>query len=127
VSFKNDVQKFLNSSCNGSGCHVIDDKSTMASGGYDHAYDWITATAHASSCPTGAPKRFEVVIAVIESANPPSCSKSRIMPPDPTTRAPLTPCQVATLKAWLAEPMVTQLHRADDTSPTTPYPMPPFN
>jgi hypothetical protein len=127
VSFKNDVQKFLNSSCNGSGCHVIDDKSTVASGGYDHAYDWITATAHASSCPTGAPKRFEVVIAVIENANPSSCSKSRIMPPDPGTHAPLTPCQVATLKAWLAEPMVTQLHRADDTSPTTPYPMPPFN
>jgi len=127
VSFKNDVQKFLIPSCSGTGCHVIDGSSTMSAGGYNHAYDWITATSHASSCPSGAPKRFEVVIAVINAANPASCSKSRQMPPDPTAHAPLTPCQVATLQAWLDEPFVTQTHRADDTSPTTPYPMPPFN
>jgi hypothetical protein len=127
VSFQKDVQKFLSASCSGTSCHVIDAQSTMASGGYDHAYDWITATSHASSCPSGSPKRFEVVLAVINAGNPASCAKSRIMPPDPGTHAPLTPCQVATLQAWLAEPKVTQLHRADDTSPTTPYAMPPFN
>ncbi|MEP6654921.1 MAG: hypothetical protein ABJA82_16275 [Myxococcales bacterium] len=53
------------------------------------------------------------------------------MPPPNSTgngkRTPLTACQVATLQAWLNEPMVTQMHRADDSSPPTPYPMPPFN
>ena len=32
-------------------------------------------------------------------------------------QAPLTPCQIATLQAWLDEPLVTQLARADDTVP----------
>jgi hypothetical protein len=53
------------------------------------------------------------------------------MPPPNATggglRALLTSCQVATLEVWLDEPLVTQMHRADDSSPTTPYPMPPFN
>ena len=135
VSFQKDVQPFLIKSCGSSGsdgCHVIDAASTMSSGGYDHAYDWITAGAHASSCPeTPTPLRFQVVIAVIDQPDPPSCSKSRQMPPPNATggglRAPLTACQVATLAAWLDEPLVTQMHRADDSSPTTPYPMPPFN
>jgi hypothetical protein len=103
----------------------------MASGGFNHGYDWLTAGAHASSCPSGAPKRFEVVLDVLAGANPASCSKSRKMPPPNATgtgvRTPLTECEVAALRAWLAEPMVTQMHRADDSSPTTPYPMPPFN
>jgi hypothetical protein len=131
VSFKTDVQPFLAASCgnggaNGaSGCHVIDASSTMAQGGFDHAYDWITGTAHASSCPElPTPFRFQVVIPVINQANPPSCSRSRIMPP---SGAPLTACQVATLQSWLNEPMVTQTHRNDGISPTTPYAMPPFN
>jgi hypothetical protein len=135
VSFQRDVQPFLIKTCGSSGsdgCHVIDAASTMSSGGYDHAYDWITAGAHASSCPeTPTPLRFQVVIAVIDQANPPSCSKSRQMPPPNATggglRAPLTACQVATLQSWLDEPLVTQMHRPDDSSPTTPYPMPPFN
>lgn len=135
VSFQRDVQPFLIKSCGSSGsdgCHVIDAASTMSSGGWDHAYDWITAGAHASSCPEQpTPLRFQVVIAVIDQANPPTCSKSRQMPPPNATggglRAPLTSCQVATLQAWLDEPLVTQMHRADDSSPTTPYPMPPFN
>jgi hypothetical protein len=128
VSYQKDVQPFLITSCGGgNGCHVIDATSTMGSGGYDHGYDWITAGAHASSCPLG-PKRFQVVIDVIKEANPPSCSKSRIMPPPGAgMKAALTPCQIATLQAWLDEPLVTQMHRADDSSPTTPYPMPPFN
>ena len=131
VSFKTDVQPFLATSCgnggvNGaSGCHVLDASSTTAQGGFDHAYDWITGTAHASSCPeVPTPFRFQVVIPVIDQANPPSCSQSRIMPPSGT---PLTACQVAALQAWLNEPMVTQTHRNDGISPTTPYPMPPFN
>jgi hypothetical protein len=104
----------------------------MSSGGYNHAYDWVTAGAHASSCPaTPTPMRFQVLLATINAANPASCSKSRKMPPPDATgaglRTPLTPCQVAALQAWLAEPLVTQTHRADDSSPTTPYPMPPFN
>ena len=104
----------------------------MAAGGYDHAYDWITAGSHASSCPqTPNPKRFEIVLDVIAAANPPTCSKSRKMPPPDATgagkRTPLGACQVATLQAWLAEERVTQMHRPDDSSPTTPYPMPPFN
>jgi hypothetical protein len=131
VSFKKDVEPFLITTCNGSGCHVIDASSTVASGGYDHGYDWITAGAHASSCPAPTPKRYEVVIAVINAANPASCSRSRKMPPPDATgtglRTPLTTCQIATLQAWLDEPLVTQMHRADDSSPTTPYPMPPFN
>jgi hypothetical protein len=70
--------------------------------------------------------RFEVVLAVIAAANPPSCSKSGIMPPA-GMGTPLTTCQIAALQAWLAEPMVLQMHRADDSSPTTPYLMPPYN
>jgi hypothetical protein len=135
VSFQKDVQPFLITTCGGgSGCHVIDASSTVANGGYDHAYDWITAGAHPSSCPsTPTPKRFEVVIAVIDAADPASCSKSRIMPPQDETganlRKPLTVCQIATLQAWLDEPLVTQMHRVDDTDPagTAPFPMPPFN
>jgi hypothetical protein len=135
VGFQKDVQPFLITSCGGgNGCHVIDAASTAANGGYDHAYDWITAGAHPSSCPsTPTPKRFEVVIAVIDAADPPSCSKSRMMPPQDETganlRQPLTVCQIAMLQAWLAEPLVTQMHRVDDTDPagTAPFPMPPFN
>jgi hypothetical protein len=131
VSFKNDVRPFLISACGGgNGCHVVDAASTLGSGGYDHAYDWATAGAHTSSCPEG-PLRFEVLIDVIEAARPPTCSRSRIMPPPDATgsghRDPLTVCQVAALQAWLAEPKVTQLHRPDDSSPTTPYAMPPYN
>ena len=134
VSFQKDVQPFLSTTCGGGSCHVIDAASTVSMGGYDHAYDWITAHAHPSSCPnTPTPERFEVVIAVIDAANPSSCSKSRIMPPQNETgsdlRKPLTVCQIATLQAWLDEPLVTQAHRVDDTDPTgtPPYPMPPFN
>jgi hypothetical protein len=131
VGFQRDVQPFLITTCGGgSGCHVIDGVSTAANGGFNHAYDWLTAGAHASSCPN-APMRFEVVIAVINAANPPTCSNSRKMPPPNATgaglRSPLTACQIAALQAWLNEPWVTQMHRADDSSPTTPYPMPPFN
>jgi hypothetical protein len=133
VSFKTDVLPFLTTSCGGgNGCHIIDNASTTANGGYDHGYDWITAGAHASSCPeTPTPFRYQVVIAVINEANPPTCSKSRKMPPPGQTganaRTDLTACQIATLQAWLDEPLVVQMHRADDSSPTTPYPMPPFN
>ncbi len=127
VSFKNDVQPFLITSCGGgNGCHVIDAQSTMSNGGYNHAYDWITAGAHTTSCPDG-PFRFEIVLDVLNAPNPPSCSKSRQMPPPGDAHAPLTAGQIATLAAWLAEPLVTQTHRPDDSSPTTPYPMPPFN
>ncbi len=129
VSFKQDVLPFLTKSCGGgNGCHIIDAVSTMGNGGYDHGYDWITAGAHASSCPEKpTPYRYQVTLDVIDAANPPTCSKSRKMPPPGGTRSPLTACELATLKAWLAEPLVTQMHRADDSSPTTPYPMPPFN
>lgn len=135
VGFQKDVQPFLITTCGGgNGCHVIDASSTTANGGYNHAYDWITAGAHPSSCPsTPTPKRFQVVIAVIDAADPASCSKSRIMPPQDETgtnlRKPLTVCQIATLQAWLNEPLVTQMHRVDDTDPTgtAPFPMPPFN
>jgi hypothetical protein len=127
VSFKNDIQKpFLITSCGGTGCHVVDATSTVANGGFNHGYDWITAGAHTSSCPD-APKRFQVVLDVIHAANPASCSKSRQMPPPGATQPVLTACQIAALQAWLAEPMVLQTHRADDSSPTTPYLMPPFN
>ena len=70
---------------------------------------------------------------VIAAANPATCSKSRIMPPQNETganlRRPLTACQVAMLRAWLGEPFVTQQHRVDDTDPagTAPFSMPPFN
>jgi hypothetical protein len=135
VGFRRDVEPFLTSKCGGgNGCHVIDSASTTAAGGYDHAYDWITAGAHSSSCPgTPTPKRFEVVLDVIAAANPAHCSRSRIMPPrnesGSNLREPLTPCETATLKAWLEEPLVTQKHRVDDTDPegTPPFPMPPFN
>lgn len=135
VSFQKDIQPFLSTACGGgNGCHVIDSASTVANGGYDHAYDWITAGAHPSSCPnTPTPKRFDVVIAVVGAANPASCSKARIMPPRNETganlRPPLTSCQIAALQAWLKEPWVTQSHRVDDTDPagTPPFPMPPFN
>ena len=91
--------------------------------GYDHAYDWITGTAHASSCPeTPTPFRFQVVMAVIAQADPSSCSKCGIMPPSGGTA--LTACQTATLQAWLNEPLVTQTHRNDGISPTTPYTIP---
>jgi hypothetical protein len=135
ISFQRDLQPFLTATCGGgNGCHVVDSASTISSGGYDHAYDWITAGAHPSSCPgTPTPKRFQVVLDVIAAANPAACSKSRIMPPQNETganlRRPLTPCQVAMLQAWLGEPLVTQQHRVDDTDPagTAPFPMPPFN
>jgi hypothetical protein len=135
VSFNKDVQPFLATSCGnragGSGCHVLDATSTVASGGYDHAYDWITGTAHASSCPESpTPFRFQVVMAVVDQSFPPTCSKSPQMPlADATgvTRAPLTACQKAALQSWLDEPFVTQTHRDDSISPLTPYPMPPFN
>lgn len=138
VGFVKDVQPILTASCGkntSSGCHVVDGSSTAGSlcpdgtktCGGTHAYDWITAGSHASSCPeTPNPKRFEVVIAVIDQANPPSCSKSRKMPP-PGMGTALTACQIATIQAWLDEPKVTQLHRTDDSSPTTPYAMPPLN
>jgi hypothetical protein len=138
VTFKTDVQPILTASCGkntSSGCHVVDGSSTVGSAcpdgtnmcGSTHAYDWITAGSHASSCPeTPNPKRFEVTIAVINSANPPTCSKSRKMPP-PGMGTALTPCQIATIQAWLAEPMVLTTHRKDDSSISTPYLMPPFN
>jgi hypothetical protein len=138
VSFKTDVQPILTASCGkntGSGCHVVDGSSTVGSMcpdgtmkcGATHAYDWITAGSHASSCPgTPNPKRFEVTIAVIDAANPASCSRSRKMPP-PGMGTPLTACQEATLQAWINEPLVITLHRSDDSSLTTPYGMPPFN
>jgi hypothetical protein len=133
VSFQKDVQPFLITACGGgNGCHVIDNTSTTASGGYNHAYDWLTGLSHASSCPEmPTPLRFQVVVATINQANAPTCSKSRKMPPPDATgagvRAPLTACQIATLQAWLDEPLVTQTHRVDGISPTTPYAMPPFN
>ncbi|MEP6655187.1 MAG: hypothetical protein ABJA82_17615 [Myxococcales bacterium] len=132
VSFQKDVMPFMITTCGnngGSGCHVIDSSATngTGTGAKNHGYDWITAGAHASSCPeTPTPKRFEVAIDTINRANPPTCSRSRQMPP-PGKRTPLTACQIAALQAWLHEPLVTQMHRADDSSPTTPYPMPPFN
>jgi hypothetical protein len=136
VSFKADIGPWLNKSCGkggGSGCHVTDDSSTANSlcpdgtktCGFNHAYDWITAGSHNEFCrQTPAPIRYTVVMAVLESANPPTCSKTRVMPPD---GPPTSDCQKAALAAWLAEPKVMQLHRADDTSPTEPYLMPPFN
>ena len=51
---------------------------------------------------TPGPLRYTVVIAMLE-------------------------CQKAALAAWLAEPKVLQVQRADDTSPVEAYLMPPFN
>lgn len=136
MSFKADIGPWLGKSCGkagGSGCHVTDDSSTANSlcpdgtkqCGFNHAYDWITAGSHNEYCKqTPGPIRYTVVMAVLESANPPTCTKTRVMPPD---GPPATECQKAALAAWLAEPKVMQLHRADDTSPTEPYLMPPFN
>ena len=136
VSFKADIGPWLNTSCGkgkGGGCHVTDDASTINSAcpdgtkkcGFNHAYDWITAGSHNEFCKqTPGPIRFTVVMDVIRKANPASCTNTRVMPPD---GAPLDACQMAALEAWLAEPKVLQLHRADDTSPTAPYLMPPFN
>jgi hypothetical protein len=136
VSFKADIGPWLNTSCGkgkGSGCHVTDDSSTANSAcpdgtkkcGFNHAYDWITAGSHNEFCKqTPGPIRFTVVMDVVRGANPPSCTSTRVMPPD---GPPLDACQMAALEAWLAEPKVSQLHRADDTSPAEPYLMPPFN
>jgi formylglycine-generating enzyme required for sulfatase activity len=137
VGFQSDIQPFLNASCgktgaanaSNGGCHVLDSESTMIEGGKNHAYDWITGTAHASSCPeTPTPLRFQVVMAVMQEDDPPSCSACPKMPSATTPpRAALTACQLATLQAWLDEAYVTQFHRYDGISPTTPYPMPPWN
>jgi hypothetical protein len=136
VSFKADIGPWLNQSCGkgrGSGCHVTDDSSTANSlcpdgtrkCGFNHAYDWITAGAHNEFCQqTPAPIRYTVVMDVLERADPPSCTSTRVMPPD---GPPVTECQKAALAAWLAQPKVLQVHRADDTSPAEPYLMPPFN
>lgn len=136
VSFKADIGPWLNTSCGkgkGNGCHVTDDASTANSAcpdgskkcGFNHAYDWITAGSHNEFCKqTPGPIRFTVVMDVVRKANPPSCTSTRIMPPE---GPPLDACQMAALEAWLAEPKVSQLHRADDTSPDEPYLMPPFN
>jgi hypothetical protein len=128
VSFKADIGPWLNSSCGkgkGKGCHVTDDASTVSSGGFNHAYDWITAGSHNEFCKqTPDPIRYTVVMDVIRGANPPSCTSTRVMPPD---GPPVTECQKAALAAWLAEPKVLQMHRTDDTSPATAYLMPPFN
>jgi hypothetical protein len=136
VSFKADIGPWLNTSCGkgkGGGCHVTDDASTINSAcpdgtkkcGFNHAYDWITAGAHNEFCKqTPGPIRFTVVMDVVRGANPASCTSTRVMPPD---SPPLDACQMAALEAWLAQPKVLQLHRADDTSPSEPYLMPPFN
>lgn len=136
VSFKSDIGPWLNQSCGkgrGGGCHVTDDSSTVNSlcpdgtkkCGFNHAYDWITAGSHNEFCKqTPAPIRYTVVMDVLEQADPPTCTSTRVMPPD---GPPVTACQKAALAAWLAEPKVLQVHRADDTSPPDPYLMPPFN
>jgi hypothetical protein len=136
VSFKADIGPWLNKSCGkgvDGGCHVTDDSSTVNSlcpdgtkkCGFNHAYDWITAGSHNEFCKqTPGPIRYTVVMAVLERANPPTCTNTRVMPPD---GPPATECQKAALAAWLAEPKVLQVHRADDTSPADAYLMPPFN
>jgi hypothetical protein len=136
VSFKADIGPWLYTSCGkgkGSGCHVTDDSSTVNSlcpdgtskCGFSHAYDWITAGSHNQFCKqTPGPIRYTVVMDVVRGANPPSCTSTRVMPPD---GPPLDACQMAALEAWLAEPKVLQVHRSDDTSPADPYLMPPFN
>jgi hypothetical protein len=135
VSFQKDIQGFLAKSCGKTvdgGCHVTDSSKTSL--GYDHAYDWITAFAHTGSCGKTAPyaKRFEVVLDLLKGPKPASCPNARQMPPPGSTAAPLTACQVAALQAWLAEPLVSQMHvpENDDTKdlyPAGPYLMPPFN
>ena len=137
VSFQKDVQPFLNASCgrtgaanaSSGGCHVLDGDSTILEGGMNHAFDWITGTAHDTSCPEQpTPLRFEVVMAVMQQANPPTCSKSEKMPSATTPpRSPLTPCQTAILQTWMNQPYVEEFHRYDGISPTTPYAMPPSN
>ena len=136
VSFKKDVEPFLTASCgkgNGSGCHVTDASSTVGSlcpdgtkaCGFDHAYDWITAGSHNEFCNQSPPPiRYTIVMAVLKGANPATCTESRVMPPE---GPPPTACQLAALEAWLAQPKVLQVHRADDTSPAEAYLMPPFN
>lgn len=136
VSFKKDIEPFLLTSCGNSGrtgCHVTDSSSTVNSKcpdgtmkcGFDHAYDWITAGVHNQYCnQTPAPIRYTVVMAVVKGPKPTTCNASRVMPP---SGAPLTACQMNALDAWIAEPKVLQLHRADDTSPAPAYMMPPFN
>jgi hypothetical protein len=134
VSFQKNIQGFLATSCGkavSGGCHVTDASKTSL--GYDHAYDWITAIAHTSSCGKTQPyvKRFEVVLAVIAAAKPASCPNSGQMPPA-GMGTPLTDCQIDALRAWLSEPMVSQMHvpETDDTAalyPPGPYLMPPFN
>jgi hypothetical protein len=136
VSFKADIGPWLNQSCGkgrGGGCHVTDDASTVNSlcpdgtkkCGFNHAYDWITAGSHNEFCKqTPAPIRYTVVMDVLERADPPSCTSTRVMPPDGPA---VTECQKAALAAWLAQPKVLQVHRADDTSPAEAYLMPPFN
>jgi hypothetical protein len=136
VSFKADIGPWLNQSCGkgrGGGCHVTDDSSTVNSlcpdgtkkCGFNHAYDWITAGSHNEFCKqTPAPIRYTIVMDVLEKADPPSCTSTRVMPPD---GPPATECQKAALAAWLAQPKVLQVHRADDTSPAEAYLMPPFN
>jgi hypothetical protein len=134
VSFQDNIQGFLFKSCGksvSSGCHVTDSDKTKL--GYNHAYDWITAIAHPGSCGKSPPyaKRFEVILDVLKGANPVSCPNSRIMPP-PGTGTPPTACELAALKAWLAEPLVSQKHVTvtDETAKLysgDPYLMPPFN
>ncbi len=134
VSFQKDIQGFLAASCGKSvdgGCHVTDSSKTSL--GFDHAYDWITAFAHPSSCGKTPPyaKRFEVVLALLTGPKPASCPNARQMPPA-GTGAPLSACQISALNAWLAEPLVSQMHvpESDDTKdlyPAGPYAMPPFN
>jgi hypothetical protein len=136
VSFKKDIEPYLTASCGkakGGGCHVTDDSPTSGAlcpdgtktCGFDHAYDWITAGSHNEFCKQAStPLRFTVVLPVMTGAQPESCPKSRIMPPE---GPPATACQLAAIQAWLAEPRVVQMHRSDDTSPTEPYGMPPFN
>jgi formylglycine-generating enzyme required for sulfatase activity len=137
VSFQTDVQGVLNTSCgktgaanaSNGGCHVLDNEPTLIEGGKDHAYDWITGTAHATSCPeTPTPLRFQVVAAVMQEADPPSCSACGKMPLATTPpHAPLTACQLATLQTWLNESYIVERHRYDGISPTIPYAMPPWN
>ena len=134
VSFQKDIQGFLAKSCGKTvdgGCHVTDSSKTSL--GYDHAYDWVTAFAHTGSCGKTAPyaKRFEVVLALIAGPKPASCPNARQMPPSGMGDK-LTACQIAALQAWLAEPLVSQMHvpENDDTKalyPAGPYLMPPFN
>jgi hypothetical protein len=117
VGFKENVQGFLITACGGgNGCHVVDTSN-------NHAYDWITDYSH---CPNMQP-RFQVALALVTGAHPAVCSNARFMPPPDATgtglRAPLTACQIATLRAWLDEPLINQTHNRNATT----YPMPPYN